>query len=261
VDKVSHDAAAIVSAIHDGASLAVGGFGVTGVPSVLLDALLERGISDLTAISNNCGAENFGLGLLLKAGRLRRMIASYIGENREFARQYVSGELEVELMPQGTLAERLRAAGMGIPAFYTPTGVGTLVADGGLPIRYDGHGDVALASEAKEVREFGATRCVLETALPADFGLVRAWQADTHGNAVFRMSAQNFNTVAGMAGRVTIVEAEHVVPAGQIDPAHVHLPGIFVHHVLALTPEQAANKPIEHRTVRAGATADPRAGG
>ena len=254
MDKVSASAAEAVADIGDGASLAVGGFGLCGIPSVLIQALLEQGTTDLEAFSNNAGVDDWGLGLLLGAGRIRRMVASYVGENKEFARQYLQGELEVELTPQGTLAERMRAGGVGIPAFFTATGGGTQVAEGGLPWRYDDAGNVVVASPAKETRTFetadGPREFVLEEALVADFGLVRAWKGDRHGNLVFRDSAQNFNPLAAMCGRTTIAEVEHLVEPGEIDPNHVHTPGVFVHRVVALTPEQAAEKRIEKRTVR-----------
>ena len=182
------------------------------------------------------------------------MISSYVGENREFARQYLSGELEVELTPQGTLAERMRAGGSGIPAFFTATGVGTQVAEGGLPWRYDAEGNVVVSSPPKEVRVFetaeGPKQFVLENAIVADFGLVRAWKGDRHGNLVYRQSARNFNPLAAMAGRVTIAEVEELVEPGELDPNEVHTPGVFVQRVLPLTPEQAADKRIEKRTVR-----------
>jgi len=236
----------------DGARLAVGGFGLCGVPSVLVDALLQAGTSQLEVASNNAGVDDWGLGRLLAEGRLRRVIASYVGENKEFARQYLSGELEVELTPQGTLAERMRAGGCGIPAFYTATGVGTQVAEGGLPWRYDGDGAVVKASPANDTRVFttaeGDQEFVLEEAIVADFGLVRAWKGDRHGNLVYRRAARNFNPLAAMCGRVTVAEVEHLVEPGEIDPDEVHTPGVFVHRVLPLTPEQAADKRIEKRT-------------
>lgn len=247
-------AAEAVADIASGSTLAVGGFGLCGVPEVLIEALLDAGVDDLEAVSNNCGVDNFGLGRLLAARRLRRMVASYVGENKEFARQYLSGELEVELTPQGTLAERMRAGGSGIAAFFTRTGVGTQVAEGGLPWRYDGDGAVVVASPPKEVREFttaeGRRRYVLEQAIVADFGLVRAWKGDRHGNLVFRMSARNFNPLAAMCGRTTIAEVEHLVEPGELDPDEIHTPGVYVQRLVALTPEQAADKPIEKRTVR-----------
>jgi 3-oxoacid CoA-transferase subunit A len=255
MDKVVRSAADAVADIPDGATLAVGGFGLCGVPVVLIDALLAAGTTDLEVASNNCGVEDWGLGVLLREHRIRRIVASYVGENKEFARQYLSGELEVELTPQGTLAERLRAGGSGVPAFYTATGVGTQVADGGLPWRYDADGGVAVASPPKETKTFevdGEEReFVLERALVADFGLVRARRGDRHGNLVFRRSARNFNPLCAMAGRLTVAEVEELVDPGDIDPDDVHLPGVFVQRVVPLTPEQAARKRIEKRTVRA----------
>ena len=250
MNKVVSSAAAAVADIPDGATLAVGGFGLCGIPSVLIEAVLEAGTTDLEAVSNNCGVDEWGLGRLLLEKRLRRMISSYVGENKEFARQYLSGELEVELTPQGTLAERMRAGGSGIPAFYTATGVGTQVAEGGLPWRYDADGNVIASSPAKETRDFGGREYVLEEAIVADFGLVRAWQGDRHGNLVSRDSARNFNPLAAMCGRVTDAEVEELVEPGEIDPNHVHTPGVFVQRVVALTPEQAADKRIERVTTR-----------
>jgi 3-oxoacid CoA-transferase subunit A len=255
VDKVVGSAAEAVADIRDGARISVGGFGLCGIPSVLIDALLENGAGDLEVFSNNCGVDGWGLGRLLEAKRLRRMVASYVGENKEFARQYLHGELEVELTPQGTLAERMRAGGSGIPAFFTATGGGTQVAEGGLPWRYDADGDVVVASPAKETRDFpdheGVVReYVLEEAIVADFGLVRAWKGDRHGNLVYRDSARNFNPLAAMCGRVTVAEVEELVEPGDLDPNDVHTPGVFVQRVVALTPEQVADKRIEKRTVR-----------
>jgi 3-oxoacid CoA-transferase subunit A len=250
MDKVVASAAEAVADIPDGATVSVGGFGLCGIPSVLIDALLAQGATDLEAVSNNCGVDEWGLGRLLFARRLRRMVSSYVGENKEFARQYLSGELEVELTPQGTLAERMRAGGSGIPAFYTATGVGTQVADGGLPWRYDESGGVVVASPPKEVRSFGGRDYVLEEAIIADFGLVRAWKGDRHGNLVYRDSARNFNPLAAMCGRITIAEVEELVEPGELDPNNVHTPGVFVQRVVALTPEQAEDKRIEKRTLR-----------
>jgi 3-oxoacid CoA-transferase subunit A len=250
VDKVYASAASAVAEVPQGASIAVGGFGLAGIPWVLIDALLAQGADGLTVVSNNCGVDGAGLGLLLEAHRIDRVIASYVGENREFARQFLAGEVQVELTPQGTLAERLRAGGSGIGAFFTPTGVGTQVADGGLPWRYAADGTVAVASPAKEVRSIGGREQVLEEAITTDYALVRAAVADRHGNTVFHASARNFNPAAAMAGRVTIVEAEQVVDAGEIDPDRVHLPGIFVQRVVRLSPEQAGDKRIEKRTTR-----------
>jgi 3-oxoacid CoA-transferase subunit A len=254
VDKVVSSAAEAVADIPSGASIAVGGFGLCGVPSVLIRALLDSGVDDLEAVSNNCGVDDWGLGMLLRAKRIRRMVASYVGENKEFERQYLHGELEVELTPQGTLAERLRAGGAGIPAFYTATGVGTQVADGGLPWRYDDRGNVILASPPKDTREFdtaeGPRTYVLERALVTDFGLIRAWRGDRHGNLVFRDSARNFNPLCAMAGRVSIAEVEQLVEPGELAANDIHLPGVFVQRVVELTPEQVTEKRIEKRTVR-----------
>ncbi|MEU8824682.1 CoA transferase subunit A [Streptomyces sp. NPDC048636] len=251
MDKVVATAAAAVADVRQGASLAVGGFGLSGVPSVLIQAVHETGAGGLGVVSNNCGALDRGLATLLAAGRIARVTGSYIGANKEFARQYLAGELEVELIPQGTLAERLRAGGAGIPAFYTPAGVGTQVADGGLPLRYDGKGGIATASAPKEVREFDGRAYVLERAIRTDFALVRAARGDRHGNLVFARSARNFNPLAAMAGRITIAEVEELVEPGEIDPDQVHLPGLFVQRIVALTPEQAVDKHIERRTVSA----------
>jgi 3-oxoacid CoA-transferase subunit A len=254
VDKVVPSAAEAVADIGSGSSLAVGGFGLCGIPSVLIQALLDAGVTDLEAVSNNCGVDDWGLGLLLREKRIRRMVSSYVGENKEFERQFLHGELEVELTPQGTLAERLRAGGAGIPAFFTATGVGTQVAEGGLSWRYGEDGSVVKSSPPKEVREFdtaeGPRSFVLERAIITDFGLVRAWKGDRHGNLVFRESARNFNPLCAMAGRVTIAEVEELVEPGELDPNAVHLPGVYVQRVLPLTPEQVVEKRIERRTVR-----------
>lgn len=250
MDKVVGSAAEAVADIPDGATLAVGGFGLCGIPSVAIQALLEAGARDLEVVSNNAGVDDWGLGLLLGAGRLRRMVASYVGENKEFARQYLAGELEVELTPQGTLAERMRAGGSGIPAFYTATGVGTQVAEGGLPWKYDARGNVTVASPAKPTAVFDGHDYVLERAIVADFALVRAWRGDRHGNLVYKGSARNFNPLAAMCGRVTIAEVEELVEPGELDPMEIHTPGVYVHRVIALTPEQAADKRIERRTSR-----------
>lgn len=251
MNKVYVGAAEAVADIPDGASLAVGGFGLSGVPAVLIHALHAQGATGLQVVSNNCGVDGRGLGVLLAAGRIHRVTGSYVGENKEFARQYLSGELEVELTPQGTLAERLRAGGAGIPAFYTPAGVGTQVAEGGLPWRYAPDRTVALASPPKEIREFRGRRYVLEHGITTDFALVRAWRGDRHGNLVFRRAAANFNPLAAMAGRVTVAEVEELVEPGELHPDQVHLPGIYVQRVVELTPAEAADKQIEKRTVRA----------
>jgi len=248
VDKVVNSAAEAVGDIPNGASLAVGGFGLCGIPQVLIEALLEAGVSALVTVSNNCGVDDWGLGGLLAAKRIRRTTGSYVGENREFERQFLAGELELELCPQGTLAERLRAGGSGIPAFYTPAGVGTQVADGGLPWRYDGSGGIALASPPKETRSFDGREYVLETAIVCDFGLVRAAVGDRHGNLVYDASARNFNPLCAMAGRITIAEVERLVEPGEIPPEQVHTPGIFVQRVVG--PVGEGGKRIERRTVR-----------
>ena len=250
LDKTCGSAAEAVADIGDGASVAVGGFGLCGIPAVLIQALYELGTSDLRVVSNNCGVDEWGLGILLGSGRIARTTSSYVGENKEFERQFLSGELEVELTPQGTLAEKLRAGGSGIPAFYTATGVGTQVAEGGLPWRYAPDGSVVLASPPKPTAVFGGREYVLEEAIATDFSLVRAAVGDRHGNLVFHEAARNFNPLVAMAGRCTIVEVEQLVEPGDIDPDRVHLSGIFVHRVVELTPEQAAAKRIERRTVR-----------
>ena len=254
MDKVVSSAAEAVADIVSGSTLAVGGFGLCGIPSVLIEAVLAAGVDDLEAFSNNAGVDDWGLGRLLGAGRLRRMVASYVGENKEFARQYLAGELEVELTPQGTLAERMRAGGSGIAAFFTATGGGTQVAEGGLPWRYDSAGEVVKSSPPKETRIFpvdGVDReFVLEEAIVADFGLVRAWKGDRHGNLVYKDSARNFNPLAAMCGRTTIAEVEHLVEPGELEPNDVHTPGVYVQRVVALSPEQAADKRIEKSTTR-----------
>jgi 3-oxoacid CoA-transferase subunit A len=251
MDKVVASAAEAVKDVRDGASLAVGGFGLSGVPNTLIEALYDLGVSDLQIVSNNCGAMDSGLATLLAAGRIARVTGSYIGANKEFARQYLAGELELELIPQGTLAERLRAGGSGIPAFFTPAGVGTQVADGGLPWRYDGNGEVAVTSPPKEVRTFDGTEYVLERGILTDFALVRAARGDRHGNLVFNKSSRNFNPLAAMAGKITVAEVEELVEPGDLDPDQVHLPGIFVQRVVALSSAQVADKKIEKRTVTA----------
>ncbi|WP_067461184.1 CoA transferase subunit A [Actinomadura macra] len=250
MDKVIATAAEAVADVAPGASIAVGGFGLAGIPRFLIEALLDQGADRLTIVSNNCGVDGAGLGLLLEHRRIIRVIASYIGENREFGRQFLAGELEVELTPQGTLAERLRAGGAGIGAFYTPAGVGTLVAEGGLPLRYHPDGTPAATSRPKETRVFNGREMVLEEGIVTDVALVRAARADRHGNAVFHAAARNFNPAAAMAGRLTVLEAEQLVEPGEIEPDEVHLPGVFVDRVLPLTPAQAALKSIEKRTVR-----------
>lgn len=247
MNKVVASADEAVRDVTSGSSIAVGGFGLCGIPNVLIRALLASGATDLETVSNNCGVDDWGLGVLLGAKRIRRTTGSYVGENKEFERQFLSGELEVELVPQGTLAERLRAGGAGIPGFYTPAGVGTQVADGGLPWRYDGHGGVALESPAKETREFDGVTYVLERGIRTDFALVHARYGDRHGNLVYEQSSQNFNPLCAAAGRVTIAEVEELVEPGELDPMSVHTPGIFVQRVVH-TPD--VEKRIEKRTVR-----------
>ena len=252
IDKTYPSAAEAVADIPDGASLAVGGFGLSGNPIALIEALLAQGTSDLSVVSNNCGVDDWGLGVLLRAKRIRKMTSSYVGENKEFERQFLSGELELELTPQGTLAEKLRAGGSGIAAFYTQTGVGTQVSDGGLPQRYDGAGGIALASPAKDVRSFTVNGSqkdfLLEEAISTDFSLVHALRGDRHGNLVFNKAARNFNPLAAMAGRVCIAQVEELVEPGAIDPDAVHLPGVFVHRLVEVGTD--IEKRIERRTVR-----------
>jgi len=253
IDKTVAGAAEAVADIPDGASIAVGGFGLSGNPIALIEALLAQGTTDLSIVSNNCGVDDWGLGVLLHARRIRKMTSSYVGENKEFERQFLSGELELELTPQGTLAEKLRAGGSGIAAFFTQTGVGTQVADGGLPRRYDGRGGVALASPAKDVRTFAVDgvekEYVLEEAITTDFAFVHAHRGDRHGNLVFAKSARNFNPLAAMAGRVCIAQVEELIEPGGIDPDAVHLPGVFVHRVVEVGTD--IEKRIERRTVAA----------
>ena len=254
MNKVFATAREACADVRDGATILAGGFGLCGIPENCIAALRERGVKDLVVVSNNCGVDDFGLGILLRNKQIRKMVSSYVGENKEFERQYLTGELEVELVPQGTFSERIRAGGAGIPAFFTATGVGTQVADGGMPWRYAPDGSIAKGSPPKETREMawaGTTMTfVLEQAIATDFALVRAWKGDRHGNLVFRQSARNFNPLAAMAGRVTIAEVEHLVEPGEIDADAVHLPGIYVQRVLPLTPAQAADKHIERRTVQ-----------
>ena len=252
MDKVVASAMEAVADIPDGATLAVGGFGLCGIPGDLIRALHDAGTSDLRVVSNNCGVDEWGLGVLLSDHRISRVIASYVGENKQFARQNLSGELEVELTPQGTLAERLRAGGAGIPAFFTATGVGTQVAEGGLPWRYSPDGSVRFASPPKETRRFtvrGETRSyVLEESIVTDFALVHAGKGDRQGNLVFRESAANFNPLCATAGRVTIAQVEQLVDVGEILPEDVHTPGVYVQRVVPLAP--GTEKRIEKRTVR-----------
>jgi 3-oxoacid CoA-transferase subunit A len=253
VDKVVASVAEAVADIADGASIGVGGFGLCGIPSVLIHAVYESGVSGLRAVSNNCGVDGWGLGMLLGAGRIALMTSSYVGENKEFERQFLSGELDVELVPQGTLAERLRAGGAGIPAFYTPAGVGTQVADGGLPLRYGVDGTVAVASPPKETRDFDGLTYVLERAIVTDVALVHARRGDRMGNLVFHESARNFNPLVAAAGRVTIASIEELVEPGGLEPDQIHTPGVFVQRVVVVEPGDLwAEKRIERRTVSAG---------
>jgi 3-oxoacid CoA-transferase subunit A len=254
VDKTISSPADAVSDIGDGVTVAAGGFGLAGVPFRLITALHSLGSRDLEVVSNNLGIDGEGLGQLLSAGRIRRAVSSYVGENKEFARQYLAGEIEVELTPQGTLAERLRAGGSGIPAFYTLAGVGTLVADGGLPWRYNADGSVAVESPAKETRTFGSTEYVLEHGIVCDFALVRATRGDRHGNLMYAASARNFNPLVAMAGRITIAEVEELVEPGELDPEQIHTPGIFVQRVVEVGAE---GKLIEKKTTRPRPTEEP----
>ncbi|MEZ7922479.1 MAG: CoA transferase subunit A [Acinetobacter towneri] len=224
--------AALNGVVQDGHTLAVGGFGLCGIPEALIAALKDTGVKQLTCISNNAGVDGFGLGLLLETKQIKKMISSYVGENKEFERQFLSGELEVELTPQGTLAEKLRAGGAGIPAFFTPTGVGTVIAEG------------------KEVREFNGKDYILEESLTADVALVKAYKADKAGNLVFRKTAQNFNPVCAMAGKITIAEVEQIVEIGDLDPDEIHLPGIYVNRIVL---NANLEKRIEQMTLKAEA--------
>jgi 3-oxoacid CoA-transferase subunit A len=231
MNKVLRDAEEAAALVPDGATIMMGGFGLSGVPENLIAALHQRGTKNLTIISNNAGTDNAGLGLLLKARQVRKMISTYVGENKEFERQFLQKEIEVELVPQGTFSERMRAAGAGIAAFYTPTGYGTLIAEG------------------KETRAFDGRQYVLERALPADFAFVKAWKGDTVGNLVYRRTARNFNPVMATAARFTIAEVESLVQPGELDPHVVHTPGIFVKRIFQ---GRAYQKQIEKRTVRDG---------
>jgi len=234
MDKTCASASEAIADITDGATLLVGGFGLSGNPENLITALHERGISGLTLVSNNAGTDNCGLGVLLQSRQVTKMVGSYVGENKEFERQFLAGELEVELCPQGTLAERMRAAGAGVPAFYTPTGVGTLRAEG------------------RETRDFAGRTYLLEHALHGDFAFVKAWKGDTHGNLVFRKTARNFNPLVAKAARITIAEVEELVPAGELDPDGIHLAGIYVQRIIQ---GEHYEKWIEQRTTRPRAEA------
>lgn len=229
MNKVVTGAEEAIADIHDGATLMLGGFGLCGIPENCISALVQKGVKQLTCISNNAGVDDFGIGLMLQQRQVKKMISSYVGENAEFERQLLSGELEVELIPQGTLATRCMAAGYGMPAIYTPAGVGTEVAEG------------------KEVRNFKGKDYLLEYAFDADFALVKAWKGDTHGNLVFRATSRNFNPLMAMAGKVTIAEVEELVPAGSLDPNEIHTPGIYVHRIFE---GKDYEKRIEQRTTR-----------
>jgi 3-oxoacid CoA-transferase subunit A len=229
INKVVADALEATKGIKDGAVLMLGGFGLCGIPENSISALLKSGVKNLTCISNNAGVDDFGIGLLLKQRQVKKMISSYVGENAEFERQLLSGELEVELIPQGTLAERVRAGGAGIPAFFTPAGVGTEVANG------------------KEIREFHGKTYLMESWLRADFSIVKAWKGDTAGNLIYKGTARNFNPMMATAGKITIAEVEELVPAGELDPNQIHTPGIFVQRIFQ---GKGYEKRIEQRTVR-----------
>lgn len=244
VYKSAHEACAD---IPSGATILAGGFGLCGIPENCIRAIRELGVRELSFVSNNCGIDDFGLGILLRNKQIKKMISSYVGENKEFERQYLSGELEVELCPQGTLAERIRAGGAGIPAFFTPTGAGTAVSDGGLPLRYAPDGSVAKSSPKKEVRDFGGRPHVLEPAITGDYAIVKAWKGDRFGNLVYRQTAMNFNPMMAAAGKITIAEVEELVEVGDLDPNFVHTPGIFVQRVVL---GQGYEKRIERRTVQ-----------
>ncbi|MDB4946315.1 MAG: Succinyl-CoA:3-ketoacid-coenzyme transferase subunit [Labilithrix sp.] len=246
MDKVFKSARDAVADVPTGATILAGGFGLCGIPENSIRALADLGTSDLTFVSNNCGVDDFGLGILLRQKQIKKMISSYVGENKEFERQYLAGELEVELCPQGTLAERIRAGGAGIPAFFTPTGAGTAVSDGGLPLKYAADGSVAKASPRKEQREFDGRTYVMETAIKGDYAIVKAWKGDRFGNLVYRHTAANFNPMMATAARITIAEVEEIVEVGTLDPDHIHTPGIYVHRVFQ---GPSFEKRIERRTV------------
>lgn len=229
INKVVNNAEEAIQGIRDGMTLMLGGFGLCGIPENTIAALVKKGIKDLTCISNNAGVDDYGIGLMLQKNQLKKMIASYVGENAEFERQLLSGELDVELVPQGTLATRCMAAGYGMPAIFTPAGVGTEVAEG------------------KEMRVFNGKEYLLEEAFDADFAIVKAWKGDTAGNLIYRLTARNFNPIMAMAGKITIAEVEELVPAGELDPDHIHTPGIFVHRIYK---GEQYEKRIEQRTLR-----------
>jgi 3-oxoacid CoA-transferase/3-oxoacid CoA-transferase subunit A len=247
MDKTFPSALAAIEDVSHGATILAGGFGLCGNPEHLIQALLKKGTRDLVIVSNNCGTDDKGLGLLLAKGQVRKMISSYVGENKNFERQFLGGELEVELVPQGTLAEKIRAGGAGIPAFYTPTGYGTWISDGGVPMLYDRQGKVLKSSSKKETREFDGRAYVLEHALRGDFALIKAWKGDRYGNLIYRKTARNFNPMMATAADITIAEVEELVEPGQLDPDRIHTPGVFVQRIVKGVRYE---KPIEQRTVR-----------
>jgi 3-oxoacid CoA-transferase/3-oxoacid CoA-transferase subunit A len=247
MNKVYQSAVDACRDIPDGATILAGGFGLCGIPENCIAALRELGTKNLVFVSNNCGVDDFGLGILLRNKQIRKMISSYVGENKEFERQYLTGELEVELTPQGTLAERIRAGGAGIPAFYTPTGAHTAISEGGLPVLYNADGTVKKYSDKKEVRTFDGRDYVLEPAIRGDFAIVKAWKGDRSGNLVYRRTARNFNPMMTLAAKITIAEVEEIVETGTFDPDTVHTPGIYVHRVFK---GEKYEKRIERRTVR-----------
>jgi 3-oxoacid CoA-transferase len=230
--KVFKSAKEAVADVKSGSKLLVGGFGLCGIPETLISALKELGSKDLTCVSNNAGVDDFGLGVLLQTSQVKRMISSYVGENKAFEKQYLTGLLEVELTPQGTLAERLRAGGAGIPAFYTPTAFGTVIQEGGFPIKYNADKTVAITSSPRETRQFGDRQYVLEEAITGDFALIKAWKGDTAGNLVFRATARNFNPDCAKAAKICIAEVEELVQPGEIAPDDIHLPGIYVQRII-----------------------------
>ncbi len=254
MNKVYQSALDACRDIPDSATILAGGFGLCGIPENCIAALRELGTKNLVVVSNNCGVDDFGLGILLRNKQIRKMISSYVGENKEFERQYLTGELEVELTPQGTLAERIRAGGAGIPAFYTPTGAHTAISEGGLPVLYNADGSVKKYSEKKEIRSFDGRDYVLEPAIRGDFAIVKAWKADKSGNLIYRRTARNFNPMMATAAKITIAEVEEIVEIGTLDPDTIHTPGIYVHR---LVQGEKYEKRIERRTVRkpAGAAA------
>ena len=249
MNKVYPDARTAVSDLPDGASILLGGFGLCGIPCDAIDALLALGKRRLVIVSNNAGTTDHGVSHLLRAGLVEKMVSSYVGENEVFERLLLEGKLTVELVPQGTLAERIRAGGAGIPAFFTPTGYGTQIADGGLPMLHDKDGKVVKTSQRKETREFGGRLYVLEPAITGDFALIKAWKADETGNLVFHRTARNFNPMMAAAAAVTIAEVEQIVEVGELDPNTIHTPGIYVQRVFR---SENSEKRIERRTVRKG---------